>query len=262
MTTKGSRNNWREKPNDYWDGEDYRDTDYLEHKYWDEGLTMKEIADEQDVSIGTIKKWLEKTGLGTRGLNERRKNHVELSGRLVRMLEGESLGDGYLGKSNETGGSYLQEQDKNKSYVEWLQSELEKLGVDGSVGKSHNEKGTQYYRYSSSKIMEFNEIREKWYGDGGLSIPHDFSISPTAMLLWYIGDGTFSESHGEPVVKIASYKFGEGLDSIVDQLGDLGIQASRYEQGLRIWLKSQDDWFDYLNKSHLDIPEAYEYKFP
>ena len=39
--------------------EDYSDLDWLKHQYYDLGRTIQDIADEQNVSMITIKKWLE-----------------------------------------------------------------------------------------------------------------------------------------------------------------------------------------------------------
>ena len=39
--------------------EDYSDLDWLKHQYYDLGRTIQDIADEQNVSMITIKKWLD-----------------------------------------------------------------------------------------------------------------------------------------------------------------------------------------------------------
>lgn len=44
----------------------YRDPDWLEARYWDDELTQQEIADECDLNVRTIRKWMNRHDIETR----------------------------------------------------------------------------------------------------------------------------------------------------------------------------------------------------
>jgi hypothetical protein len=257
MTTQES-DDYRTKPNSAWDDADYHDEEWLREKYVVEGLSGNEIGKLCDVTPDTIYKWLDKHDIERRGRNERRKNWVDPSNALIESLEGGLLGDGYMGQPNDGGGAYYQEADSTRQYLEWLQNHYESHGVDGWIGRTN---GFTNWRYTSNKYMDLVPIWERWYGTGEKKIPDNFEITPTKMLLWYVGDGWLSESHGEPVVGIAGFDLADRFDMVVSQLRDRGITASVDKQGIRIWSESHVDFFEYIQQSDVGIPDGYGYKF-
>lgn len=258
---KDDPDNWRERDNSHWDNAKYHDADYLREKYWGEGLDSSDIAEECDVSPDTILKWLKKTGVGTRERNEARRNWIEPGDDLIELLEGGLLGDGYLGVGSDGGGAYYQETDINKQYVSWLKQIFENVGLDGRIDKTHGNRENSTWRFTSVKVMDLRELWMKWYPNGDKHVPQGFEISPTNMLLFYLGDGFLSESHGEPVVGISDRKMLDGMQRIAKQLSDNGITASQFSQGVRIWKESHREFFEYLSESPYDPPECYDYKF-
>lgn len=252
---------WRERKNSYWEDADYRDPAYLKQRYWENGLTSGEIAEECDVNPDTILKWLKKTGVGTRDRNERRRNWIDPSDELVESIEGLLLGDGYMGVGSEGGGAYFQEVDTDKEYIEWLKPHLSDLGLEGCIDQTHPDRENPYWRFTSSKVMDLRPVWDKWYGDDGKRIPDGIEITPTKMLFWYLGDGWLSESHGEPTVGIAVVTLSDGLSQVVRQLNDAGITCSKFSQGLRIWSESHEDFFEYIAQSPIEPPGCYSYKF-
>lgn len=57
--------------------ERYRDKEWLREKYYDEGLSTADIGDLCDCSKETIRRWLERHGLGTRSESEAAKLRAE-----------------------------------------------------------------------------------------------------------------------------------------------------------------------------------------
>jgi hypothetical protein len=56
----------------------YRDKETLQKKYWDEGKSCYEVADELDCGYQTVLNWLEKTGLGTRKSTQEKPPHYRM----------------------------------------------------------------------------------------------------------------------------------------------------------------------------------------
>jgi hypothetical protein len=259
MTTQESEN-WREKANDEWSGKKYRDREWLRERYVSDEMSGGDIAEICGVGEDTIYKWLKKHEIDTRGRNEKRKNWIDPSDDLVESLEGGLLGDGYMGRQNDGGGAYYQEADTNRAYLKWLCEYYSELGLDGWVGHTPKNIGADW-RFTSIKVMDLVDVWRRWYRSGEKRIPDGFEISPTKILFWYVGDGYLSESHGEPVVAISGYDLADRFDMVAEQLEAEGITCSVFEQGIRIWSESHDEFFNYLSQSKAGVPDGYAYKF-
>lgn len=51
-------------------GKEYRDAEWLRSRYWDDGMTYAEMADECDVSVSTIQDWMNKHDIDRRSRAE------------------------------------------------------------------------------------------------------------------------------------------------------------------------------------------------
>lgn len=49
---------------------DYRDADYLERMYWDEGLSTVQLAEECGVARSTIRRWMNRHNIPRRDISE------------------------------------------------------------------------------------------------------------------------------------------------------------------------------------------------
>lgn len=241
----------------------YKNSDWLEQKYWVEDKGMPEIARHIGCTTPTIHYWMKKRGIPRRSNSDaihlKNKNSVELSERAVHYLEGLILGDGHLYEHRRSA-SYVH-GDSSKKYLLFLFDTLEKFGLKG-MGKiaKQRPKRTIVYHYRTKYYPELLNLRRKWYDNGRKIIPPDFKINPTSLFNWYIGDGTLS---ARGTVVIESYTFsGEDLRRIIAQLGNVGIKATlEPSTGIYIRKESRKAFFQYILSGGDRIPPSYEYKF-
>ncbi|AGM11632.1 HNH protein [Halovirus HCTV-5] len=52
---------------------EYREEEVLQRKYWEEGKSLKQIAEEYDVQIHTIQRWMKKNDIPRRDHKQRQK---------------------------------------------------------------------------------------------------------------------------------------------------------------------------------------------
>lgn len=211
----------------------------------------------------TVINWLHKFDIPVRRCGYPQ-NHIKITHDLREFLEGHLLGDGSL---PETGNptTYYAHGDKNEEYVEWLSRKLSNFGIEqsGSINKRVY-RGRVYYAYKSKGYIEFSGMRERWYINKKKKVPDDFEISPTSILFWYVGDGTYSVADKKyPNAKCC--KIGTSLGNVVRikcQLEDIGIICSITSQGLSILSETRNDFFEYILRSKNTPPRCYSYKFP
>ena len=60
---------YKEEKIQYEEKQDYMNPSWLKHQYYDLGKSLQDIADEQNVSMITIRKWVDKLGLASEDLN-------------------------------------------------------------------------------------------------------------------------------------------------------------------------------------------------
>jgi DNA-binding Lrp family transcriptional regulator len=59
--------------------EPYRDKDILQRLYWNERLTVSEVAEVVECSVSTVTRWMDKLGVDRRGPQQRQIEHQELT---------------------------------------------------------------------------------------------------------------------------------------------------------------------------------------
>lgn len=234
----------------------------------------KRIANHLKISKSTVGGWIlrdvmpEPKGIGIA-------NHIELTDKLRDILTGLVLGDGTLGS---TKGVYYQQDDSYKEYILWLSELLSNHGLKqaGEINMRMGEKkdGGKWvaYHYCSKYYRELIPLKKWLYPNNTKSIPKDLEISPSIMLFWFVGDGSYYyENSGDRwVCRIVSSTFKkEKLELVLEQLQDIGITSTVLSHSnrhkclkLRIGIPSHDDFFEYILSSGYGIPDGYEYKFP
>jgi len=236
----------------------YRNENWLEEKYVDEGLFGTEIAEMCGVHCTTIYNWLRKFDIPVQQRGKR-PNHVELTDELCEFLDGLLLGDGNIHPRH--AGAAYQHRDSNIEYLEWLSGKLEEFGLERS-GKiyEYEQRGLPDGHYKTKDYIELNEFYRRWYDDGGKkTIPEDLDLTPTVLMNWYVGDGSLKETAYLSVIK---KQLREGLSLLTEKLEEVGIESTINSLGIRVRNKSLDHFFEYILSDGVEIPPCYEYKFP
>jgi len=240
----------------------YRNENWLEEKYVDEGLFGTEIAEMCGVHCTTIYNWLRKFDIPVRQRGKR-PNHVELTDELCEFLGGLLLGDGNIHPRH--AGAAYQHRDSNVEYLEWLSDKLEEFGLERS-GKiyEYEQRGLSDGHYKTKDYIELAEFYQRWYSDrGDKVIPEDIDLTPVVLMNWYIGDGSFdSNPRGGLRIAVIRESMRRSLPTLKKGLENLGIECTIFTDGLRIRNSHQDDFFEYILSNGVEIPPSYEYKFP
>jgi DNA-binding CsgD family transcriptional regulator len=231
------------------DGAKYADRGWMKKKYVERGASINDIADELGCGEGTVQSWLAKHGIETRSVS----NHIELSPDLCEVFDGFLLGDGSMDMPYK--GARYQHGDKHIEFIGWLDSLMEEFGVDRGGDVTYS---SGVYRWRSKYIIELTNVYSKWYPDGERKIPDDFELTPTKLLLWYIGDGSYLNQH-EPTIYCEGH-IGD-LSPVMTQLRDVGIEATVMSRAIYVGSESRGTFFDYVLSSPYR-PNGYEYKFP
>jgi len=236
----------------------YRNKEWLKEKYVDERVHGTKIAKMCGVHSTTIYNWLRKFGIGVRPRGAHFSNFVELSDELLEFLDGLLLGDGCIYPHRRS--AVYVHTDKHKGYLEWLSSKLGDLGIEESC-LHPDSKGRELFRYRSHAYVDLMEVRKRWYPDDTKYTPSDVRITPTVLMNWYIGDGTFYRDDYEILLGVKSEGCREKLPMIKSQLEEMDIYPRINSTGLAIHKsKSLDNFFDYIEEA--ERPPCYDYKFP
>lgn len=241
----------------------YMNKEWLVEQYYEEGLTLQEIAKKAGASYVTIWTWMNKLDIP----RERRhfvhpSYRIKLTPTLVEFLEGLLLGDGCISIGSPQSGYYCH-TDKHYDFMIWLASKLSGMGMkyNGKI-REYDTGRSIVYRYRSRYYIDLLTLRHKWYPNGKKAIPRSFIATPTRLKYWYIGDGSISSSY--PVIDSSIFTV-RSMGSISNQLRLLGIHSKIYQQQSRLRLKiarkSINDFLYFILSSDPEIPPGYEYKF-
>lgn len=118
----------------------------------------------------------------------------------------------------------------------------------------------------SSRTLTHPDIVEqakRWYPEKHKEVPDDVRITPTSVLLWYLGDGSICHREKTTVLRLATCSFSPmSIDGIlVEKLKDLGIDCYRTKckNDIKIRSKSIGRFFEFIGRK--SPISCYDYKF-
>lgn len=189
---------------------------------------------------------------------------------VIEWIDGLMLGDGYINfkKPNHATSRFR----LDSSQQEWAVYGFSKLG-------DYSPRGVSVYGKISERCPNaiwMNQTlthpditiqAKRWYfGDNQTKrIPSDVRITPTSMLLWYLGDGslTFIEESNTYVLRFATCSFdpNDVENILMVKLQALGLNCSRdkWKNDIRICADSIGKFFDVIG--HKSPISCYDYKF-
>lgn len=236
----------------------HKNPDWLREKYHGEGLSLNDIADLVDRSYTAVWEQFDKHDRPRRD----NANHVELTDQLRRLLDGLLAGDGCLYPENKA--AYYLHGDSYKAFVDWLEDVLDSHGVETiSRWTTEGDTGWEAYHLRTRAYRELLGVEGRWYADRKKRLPPDFELSPTTLLMWYIGDGSYiPQRWGENNVILYSDTFVDEKERVEGLLADeVGVNATYMQKGVYIPANDHERFFNYMAQSPLD-PPGYEDKFP
>jgi len=231
--------------------------DWLREKYNDEGMSLNAIADLVDKSYTTVWRQFDKHGIERRD----NANHVDMTSELRAFLDGLLAGDGCLAAENRAAG-YLH-GDSYKEFIDWLEEALESHGIETISRWSSEGDNWTAYHLKTRAYRELMGVEGRWYAQREKRLPSDFELTPTTLLMWYVGDGSYiPQKHGANNVVLYSDKFSEASKRVKDTFRrDVGIDVSYMQKGVYVPVDDHDTFFEYMSESEYR-PDGYERKFP
>ena len=191
----------------------------------------------------------------------------------------------------------------NESTLEWTdgfllgdgsircQRKVDAMGARFSIGSLHTEwssyamSGLSLYRASvpkptktidkkhphhtwiSQSLTHPDIVKQymRWYPNGTKDVPEDVRITPSSVLLWYLGDGSIcsDEDSNYSALRLATCSFSpEKIESVlIPKLTAVGIECVREKSknDIRIRTSSIRSFFDFIGRT--SPIECYAYKF-
>jgi transposase-like protein len=244
--------------------------DDIIEQYVEQGDSLQTIADQYGTTTSPIKRRLQEAGV------ELRPADYTFTDEQISVIQGELLGDGCLYRRHETA-CHFKLENTVKAHPEYVQTKLPKIFPETQPYSNDRSTkwgdSTRWIIYSRGQEL-FGQLHNEWYerydGQHRKVVPEGFDLDETAMLHWYLGDGSLSQrANGAYRLHFSTHGFPEAsVRRLQDQLDSLGYDtytahASHVENGsgLAIYV-SRESSIKLLDRLAEKNPiEAYEYKF-
>jgi len=195
---------------------------------------------------------------------------------LFDIIDGTLLGDANIRSRN---GKYpcYKLTAKDKSFLKWFQTLLDKYKIKTWIvqdNKISNVHSLGIYINTCPYSKDFILLRDKWYkkidGKTIKIFPRDLKLTPTVLLHWYLGDGSFPRRKNDnnrvsPIVLATNNFSKEDIDFMIDKLKELDLNFSPIKHkggftgkycGYALWSKTQDGTpFRFFKLIGLECPE-------
>ena len=144
----------------------------------------------------------------------------------IKVLDGLLLSDGSIA---DVSGKYhrFSMGSSSKEFVDYCFTKLKPVCLSEGP-KQYTSKNAEYkngrqatWDFSTGTHPDFTFQYNRWYKEGVKIIPKDVSVSPTALLLWYYGDGTLinSADGNSCSVRLATDAFTpEDIDMFIEKI--------------------------------------------
>jgi len=247
----------------------------LRSMYVEEEMSTTNIADffsehfEEHVAAGTVWLLLKQFDIPIRSIsngvslatNQLFKHEHVLDKRILEVLDGLMLSDGSIVASGN--GHRFSLGTSQKEFANYCFQRLEALcGTEPKFYPSSKGRGNWIFHTLSH--VDFTQQHQRWYPNGTKIIPHDVSLSPMSLLLWYYGDGTLvkGKTGNSCTLRLSTDSFDrESIEMIAKRLDlELGIRSKiTAERRLRLKTESIPTFISYIGRK----PEltCYAYKF-
>ena len=246
----------------------YKNKEWLENKYINEKIPIRQISKLCGVNKGTIHWYLDKFEIKKRTSGESyhwtHTNHTNLTKESIDWIQGELLGDGCLYSYNKYSATFRYGS-KHLEYINYISKRLEAFGIE-RTGKIRKNK-EDIYHYASLCYKELKPLREKWYPTGKKIVPKDVELTPITVRQWFIGDGNLQfvrqRKNYKPYPELVIYTCGfpiSDVEFLIFKLKEIGIEATRqsYHNSVHIRNKSLASFYSYIGSCPT---ECYKYKW-
>jgi len=262
----------------------------LERLYWEEGKSIKEIANIHGVHATTIHRWMIKYNIPRRIIEtpSDKMKRVKIDKRLIELVDGLLLSDGTLSKPNPkhrhvNSRLRIPQRADRIEWLNWIKGFLierrikvnlvtneERSFTDPRNGKIYVTQ-PQYLLYTEH-LPFFREQYQRWYPNGEKHVPIDINLSPLTLAQWYMGDGSlsFRTGHGRThAIFFYTYDFTEQeCDFLGNKLKEkYGFNIKTYKRsnrkykGKEIYISGKRDVLRFLEMTRPYMVDCFAYKW-
>lgn len=139
---------------------------------------------------------------------------------------------------------------------------------DGFVVSSDPSDYSDCYFIITRKHPWITNNLTQWYGDDGKVWPKDLHLSPTVLLMWFVGDGNYVEKGGSKRIRIAMKNESDNTEKVYSYFDRVDLPRPSSDDGGECPAWKTDETlklFNYMSNSPLMAggpPRGFEYKFP
>jgi len=174
------------------------------------------------------------------------KASLRMSERQRQILNGMLLGDGHLERQGaaETARLKIEHSVAQSSYVAWKFTEWRDwVRTPPRERDRRNRLGTVSMNvgFSTLSHIEFEEVRQRFYVNRRKVIPKDLELSPVAMAVWFMDDGSRKSGQCRGVYLNTQSFTGAEVDLLRSVIRrDVGVETTvrRQSDGLQIYVPS------------------------
>jgi len=255
--------------------------DFFEHYYIEKRMSYPKIREMllkqgHNIHVGTLYNYAKKVGIG-RDASEAKRNREKdplnynisyMTEDIIEFIDGFLLGDGSLHSSKR---SPIQSARmtcglEHEEFCRYFMSFVDCYQPCVTQYKCNSMKSGFVWTGRTKFHPDLYKQWIRWYPKRDDSkrkkqIPKDVRITPTSVMLWFLGDGTLSQQNDTAVVKLSTDGFyPEGVEFLTEKLRDKGIQCHRNNSNrIQIKAKGIPAFFDFIGR---ESPiKCYSYKF-
>jgi len=250
---------------------------FFEKYYIDMQMSFPEISKMlynkgTPIATSTLYKYAKKIGI-SRSISEGKRlsqniyldyKQTFINESIIECIDGFLLGDGHidLSSSKQTLVARLTCGLAYQEFCEYLMSFFSNYNSSCTPYKDKKMSSGIQWQGRTSFHPDLYIQHKRWYPqDKKKQPPQDVRLTPTSVLLWYLGDGSQVQSGNSISVRLSTDGFSpKNNEFLVKQLNELGISCHRNNDN-RIYIEAKGipDFFNFIGK---ESPiECYSYKF-
>ena len=254
--------------------------DFFEQHHFKEKKSMLEISTMLKergftISRSTLAKYCHKLGITPRNCSEAKRNWDKDpldwstsfdSEEMTEWIDGFLLGDGCIVKTKESLAGRATCTQEHQEFTLFQMSRFQPykpLCTKSDHKKSEKDPVMRTYWAGFTKYHpDFYKHYLRWYSqEGGKQPPNDVRITPASVMLWYLGDGSVTDTGTGTVIRLSTDSFTpERVAFLVQRLNDKGIACHRTEDN-RVFIEARGmpAFFDFIGRK--SPVKCYDYKF-
>ena len=265
-----------------------QDVDILRRLYVEQKMSTVDIERHSDdmfgqyVSRGTIYKALihhnipvrSKSESVSRAMSTLNIEQTYINDEIIEWIDGLMLGDGCIRFKKNTNymGARISLGSSSKQWTEYSMLNLADYNPSSSqpyqkIDKKHP---NQIWESSTKSHPDIIKQANRWYcgKNETKTVPQDVMITPTSVMLWYLGDGSFTyNANGNiPQLRLATCSFSaRELNLLIEKMKKKGIYCTVYKSKMDIHIRAESikDFFNFIGwespiscyNHKFDIPE-------